>query len=88
MTPPDARSAPALARRRPYRLLLVVPYLWSVAAIPLVNSVHATPGGIPLLLWWALAGVLVTSACLGVVWRLDRTRETAGAPSPAKGDGR
>lgn len=84
MSASDAYPTPAAGHRRPYRLLLVVPYLWSVAAIPLVNTVHATPLGIPLLLWWALAGVLVTSACLGVVWRLDCAGETVGA----EGEGR
>lgn len=60
-----------MARRR-HRVLLVVPYLWSVAAIPLVNRFHAAPLGVPLLLWWMLAGVVVTSLCLAVVWRIDQ----------------
>ncbi|GLY70536.1 DUF3311 domain-containing protein [Amycolatopsis taiwanensis] len=80
----DGHSNPAPARRRSYRLLLVVPYLWSVAAIPVINTVHASPLGIPLLLWWALAGVLVTSVCLGVVWRLDRARETVCAEGESR----
>ncbi|TNC26445.1 DUF3311 domain-containing protein [Amycolatopsis alkalitolerans] len=75
MTTPRTRSR---AGRHRHRLLLLVPYLWSVAAIPLVNSVHAAPLGVPLLLWWALAGVVVTTGCLGVVWRLDRAREVTG----------
>jgi uncharacterized membrane protein len=77
MTAPD--SPVAAARRRRYRVLLIVPYLWSVAAIPLVNRVHATPLGIPLLLWWALAGVVVTTLSLAVVWRLDQAREAVAA---------
>jgi uncharacterized membrane protein len=72
VTTPETRSRAAAHR---HRLLLLVPYIWSVAAIPLVNRVHATPLGVPLLLWWALAGVVVTTVCLGIVWRLDRAAE-------------
>lgn len=64
--------------RRPHRILLIVPYLWSVLAVPLVNTVHAAPLGVPLLLWWALAGVVVTTVCLGVVWRIDRAQGFEG----------
>lgn len=58
-------------RKRRHRLLLVVPYLWSVGAIPLVGYVRAAPGGIAFLLWWMLVGVLVTFASLAAVWWLD-----------------
>lgn len=64
-------------RRRRYRLVLLVPYLWSVAAVPAVNTVHASPLGLPLLLWWVLVGVLVTSGSIALVWRVDRAREGA-----------
>ena len=66
-----------MSGRRWHRIGLVIPYLWSVAAIPLVNRVHAAPLGVPLLLWWMLAGALLTSASLAVVWRIDRGRERA-----------
>lgn len=62
-------------RKRRHRLLLVVPYLWSVAAIPVVGYVRLAPGGIPFLLWWMLVGVLVTFGTLAVVWRLDERRD-------------
>jgi hypothetical protein len=58
-------------RKRRHRLLLIVPYLWSVAAIPLVGYVRVSPGEIPFLLWWMLVGVLVTFASLAAVWWLD-----------------
>ena len=69
---PQARST----RPRPYRrrMLLAIPYLWSVAAIPAIGTVQAAPGGIPLLLWWMLAGVLVTTGTLALAWRIDERR--------------
>lgn len=67
---------PRLIRQR-HRLVLVIPYLWTVAAVPAVNVVPVSPLGIPLLLWWALAGVLVCTGCIGVVWRIDNARADA-----------
>lgn len=68
---PGGRAAP---RRRWYLLLLVIPYLWSVVAAARVGTVHALPLGVPLLLWWMLAGVVVTTATLALVWRIDERR--------------
>ena len=68
---PGGRAAP---RRRWYLLLLVIPYLWSVVAAARVGTVHALPGGVPLLLWWMLAGVVVTTFTLALVWRMDERR--------------
>ena len=72
-------SAPphgAPRRRRPRRHLavLAVPYLWSVVAIAGVARIRVSPAGIPFLLWWMLAGVIVTVACLAVAWRGDERR--------------
>lgn len=72
----------SLRKKRRHRLLLAVPYLWSVAAIPVVGYVRLAPGGIPFLLWWMLAGVLVTFVALGTVWRLDERS------NPGEEDGR
>ncbi|WP_203964701.1 DUF3311 domain-containing protein [Actinocatenispora thailandica] len=73
-------SAPT---RRRHRLVLVIPYLWTVAAVPAVNLVHASPLDVPLLLWWALVGVLVTTGSIAVVWRLDNALDAACAPDVA-----
>jgi len=58
--------------------VLVIPYLWTVAAVPAINLVHASPLGVPLLLWWAMAGVLVCTGSIAVVWRIDNARAEAG----------
>lgn len=64
------------AKKRRHRLLLAVPYVWSVLAIPAVGYVRVSPGGVPFLLWWMLAGVLVTFVSLAAVWRLDERSES------------
>jgi hypothetical protein len=63
-------------RHRPYRWLLVLPFVWQVALVPLVNDVSSAPFSIPFPMVWQMAGVLVASAVIGVVFLLD---ERAGA---------
>ncbi|GAA5176156.1 hypothetical protein GCM10023321_83820 [Pseudonocardia eucalypti] len=65
-TPPSRR------RSLTHRWLLVVPFVWQVAAVPLVNRVSAAPLHIPFPMLWQMAGVLLTSVLIGVVFRLDR----------------
>jgi hypothetical protein len=60
------------ARRRWYRLLLVVPFLWCIAAAPWAGHVPYAFGHVPFLLVWMVAGVLVGSAAIGVVYLMDR----------------
>lgn len=81
-TPDRPDRAPV---RRPRRyLLLAVPYLWSVLAAAGVGTVHVLPGGVPLLLWWMLAGVLVTSGTLALVWRIDNRHAARGGKEPGR----
>lgn len=61
-------------RARRHWLLLVIPYLWIVFAIPLVNRIHYEPAGIPFLMLWMAAGVVVTSLSVGAVYSIDRRR--------------
>ncbi len=67
------------------RWLLLVPYVWMVAAVPLVNKVDLAPGGVPFLAIWMLAGILVTSSSIGLTYALEQRRgvisdETEGQP--------
>ncbi|WP_275294909.1 DUF3311 domain-containing protein [Amycolatopsis sp. La24] len=67
------RTAPG-NRRRWHWLLLVVPFVWCVAAIPLVNRIDYVFGSIPFLLVWMTAGVLIGSGAIGLVYAIDRRR--------------
>lgn len=62
------------ARRRWHWLLLVVPFVWCVAAIPLVNRIGYVFGSVPFLLVWMTAGVLIGSGAIGLVYAIDRRR--------------
>ena len=67
----DPHSAPP---RRWHWLLLLVPFLWCIAAVPLVNRVGTVAGSVPFLLVWMAVGTLVGSICLGIVYAIDRRR--------------
>jgi hypothetical protein len=55
-----------------HRWLLVLPFVWQVALIPLVNDVAWRPLGLPFPLVWQLAGVVFATLVIALVHRLDR----------------
>jgi hypothetical protein len=55
-----------------HRWLLVLPFVWQVALIPLVNGIAWRPLGLPFPLVWQLAGVVFASLIIALVHRLDR----------------
>lgn len=61
-------------RTRKHWLLLLIPYLWSVLVIPLVNHIRFEPFGVPFLEVWMIAGVLVSSICIAIVYQIDKKR--------------
>jgi dolichyl-phosphate-mannose--protein O-mannosyl transferase len=77
----DAARPPA--RSRAYRWLAVLPALGMLGGVPLVNRVHLYVLGLPFLLVWILACVLLTSAVMAVIGALDRRQEAGVAPEPA-----
>lgn len=71
-SPKDARSTTAREGTRMYRWLLVLPFIWQVAAVPLVNDVAWSPWGIPFPMLWQMAGVVFASLVFAVVFELDK----------------
>lgn len=67
------RPSPGTSRTRRF-LILVIPYLWLVGAIPFIGYLHQRVLGIPVLEAWMLAGVVVCSLCLAAASR--------GGPDP------
>lgn len=59
---------------RMHWLLLLIPYLWCVGAIPLVSQVDYIFGSVPFLLVWMLAGVVISSGVVAVVYAVDKSR--------------
>lgn len=66
------QPAPQPRRRRWHRLLLLVPFLWCVAAVPWAGAVPYAFGHVPFLLVWMVAGVILGSAAIGAVYLIDR----------------
>ena len=64
--PQEKRSA-----RRPHLWLLVLPFLWQVAAVPWANGVTRSIWSLPFLLVWQMAGVLFATAIIAVVYWID-----------------
>ena len=65
------------APRRPHRWLLLLPFVWQVALVPWANGVQARPLGLPFPMAWQMAGVLLTTAVIGLVLALDRRTDEA-----------
>ena len=67
----EALSAkPSVSRR--HRWLLLIPFLWQVGAVPLVNDVAWRPFSLPFPMVWQMAGILVTSAIIAFIFAIDR----------------
>lgn len=58
--------------RRSYRWLAILPPLGICVGAPLIDRLHATVDGMPLLLLWIVGCVLMTSAVMAVIHALDR----------------
>jgi hypothetical protein len=66
-----SEQAPA-RRSTAHRWLLVIPFIWQVALIPVVNDVKAAPLHIPFPMLWQMLGIVATTVVIAVVFRLDR----------------
>ena len=57
--------------RRGHRWLALLPALAICVGSPLVDHLHASIAGVPLLLVWILGCVLMTSAVMALIAALD-----------------
>jgi hypothetical protein len=55
-------------------VLACIPVLAMTFAIPLVNHVEPRVLGMPLLLWWIVAWILLTPLFMGAAYRLEERR--------------
>lgn len=56
---------------RAYRWLALLPALAVCIGVPLANRVHGLVAGLPFLLLWSVACVLLTSLVMAVIATLD-----------------
>lgn len=78
----SATPTTAAARGRAHRWLLLLPFAWQVALVPLVDDVALRPFGLPFPMAWQMAGILFTTAVVALVYRIDRARDLAEGPEP------
>jgi Protein of unknown function (DUF3311) len=69
----------APARRTAHRWLLLLPFIWQVALIPVVNDVPLRPLSLPFPMFWQMLGILVTTGVIGLVMSIDRRQDAAEA---------
>ena len=70
-------------RSRPWRLLALIPPLALLAGVPAVNGVHRLVLGLPFLLFWIAACVVLTSAVMALIGALDRRADARASRGPA-----
>jgi hypothetical protein len=78
-------------RRQPlHRLLAALPALLILVGAPFANRVHGLVMGLPFLLFWIVACVLLTSVVMAIVGALDKRYEARArtAPAPSEEAGR
>jgi uncharacterized protein DUF3311 len=65
-------TSTAPIRRRVYHWLALVPPLGMLGGVPFANRVHTLVLGLPFLLLWIVAWVILTAGCMALIYALDR----------------
>lgn len=73
----EVLSATSPISRR-HRWLLLIPFLWQIGAVPLVNDVAWRPFSLPFPMVWQMTGILVTSAIIASIFAIDRRHPEFG----------
>jgi uncharacterized membrane protein len=55
-----------------YRWLLVLPFVWQIALVPLVNDIAWRPFGLPFPMVWQMAGIVFATLVIALVHTLDK----------------
>jgi len=58
-----------------YRWLALVPAIGMLGGVPFANRVTPYVFGLPFLLFWVTAWVVMTTVIMGLIYALDRARE-------------
>jgi hypothetical protein len=82
---PQAHDPPR--RRRALYWLLALPFVWQLALAPLVNDVVIRGCPIPFPMLWQMIGVVLASATIAAVYRIDQRDEAAQVDDPSERPG-
>jgi hypothetical protein len=69
-------------RRRAHYWLFAVPFVWQLGLAPYVNDVVIPGCPIPFPMLWQMIGVVLASAIIALVFRIDRRDEAAQLNDP------
>ncbi len=69
---------------RPHHGLAALPAAAIAIGVPFANRVHAYVLGLPFLLFWMLACVVLTSVVMAIVGALDRREAARRTPPPER----
>jgi hypothetical protein len=58
----------------PYHAAAALPTIGLLAGIPFANRAEPFVLGLPFLLFWIVSCVVATSAIMGIIWMLDKSR--------------
>ena len=64
--------------RRPHRWLLVIPFIWQAGLAPFVNDISWRPLSLPFPMVWQMAGVVVATLVIAVVFAIDQRLDREG----------
>lgn len=65
---------------RSYRWLLLIPFLWQVGMVPFVNDIAWRPLSLPFPMVWQMAGIIVTSIVIAIVYAIDERADPEEEP--------
>lgn len=77
-------SEPRAGRSMAHRWLLLIPFLWQVGMVPFVNDVAWRPFSLPFPMIWQMAGIVVTSIVIAIVFKIDQRQEADAAEAGAE----
>ena len=55
-----------------HRWLLVLPFIWQIGMVPVVNDIAWRPLALPFPMVWQMAGVVFASVIIAAVHALDK----------------
>ena len=65
-----------------HRWLALLPVIGMLAGIPLANRVEPYVFGLPFLLFWIVAWVVIISGVMGLIYVLDHAAGQSPTPDP------
>jgi hypothetical protein len=63
---------------RAHHALMLLPFIWHLALAPMINDVRWQPWGLPFAMVWQMAGVVLATLVIAVVFAIDQRLDRDG----------